>query len=257
MGDPGDEHEALGVVDRVHDPVVAHPDAKVVAAGELHGAVRTRLCREAVDRALDPVTYASPEPTKRPHSFGMEPDLVHSGLGATLADLAPLHSGVALIAGLQRREAVLEVVEPLDELGVALRVEDDGGETPSLRDVERVLRFAKRVQLSSQAPAQVFCSDNSGHAAPSVRLTVQFTAMLSVPTVRPSTDEAIRLADAGENDAAMQLLSTASTELRRSGLTEEAEALELEQPLLTPHRYADAAARKQLHYESHRRKRGR
>jgi len=80
--------------------------------------------------------------------------------------------------------------------------------------------------------------------------------VLVLETAR-ARDEAIRLADAGENDAAMQLLSTASTELRRSGLTEEAEALELEQPLLTPHRYADAAARKQLHYESHRRKRGR
>ena len=43
MGDPGDEHEALGVVDRVHDPVIAHPDPEVVATGELHCAPRTRV----------------------------------------------------------------------------------------------------------------------------------------------------------------------------------------------------------------------
>ena len=44
-------------------------------------------------------------------------------------------------------------------------------------------------------------------------------------------DEAIRLADAGENDAAMQLLSTASTELRVNGLTFGAEITRAEQAL--------------------------
>jgi len=54
--------------------------------------------------------------------------------------------------------------------------------------------------------------------------------VLVLETAR-ARDEAIRLADARENDAAMQLLSTASTELRVNGLTDEAEALDLQQPL--------------------------
>lgn len=54
--------------------------------------------------------------------------------------------------------------------------------------------------------------------------------VLVLETAR-ARDEAIRLADAGENEAAMQLLSTASTELRVNGLTDEAEALDLQQPL--------------------------
>ena len=77
MGDPGDEHEALGVVDRVHDPVVAHADPEVVAAGELRRTSRARVGCEPVDRGLDPVAHGATEPAKRSHGFGVQPDLVH------------------------------------------------------------------------------------------------------------------------------------------------------------------------------------
>jgi len=78
----------------------------------------------------------------------MQPDLVHPDLRAVFADLTPRHCGVALVTGLKRREAVLEVVEPFEELGVPLGIEHDGRETPTLRDVERVFRVAERVELA-------------------------------------------------------------------------------------------------------------
>lgn len=71
-------------------------------------------------------------------------------------------------------------------------------------------------------------------------------------------DEAIRLADAGEHEQAQRLVSGVTGELRRSGLEEEAGALEQNLPLLEKTSYsADPANRKRLHFESHERKRRR
>jgi hypothetical protein len=120
MGDPGDEHEALGVVHRVHDPVVADSDPEVVTPGELRRAPRTWVCCKPVDRGFDPVAHGTTEPAKRSHGFRVQPDLIHPGLRAALADIAPRDRDVTLVASLKRSEAVLEVVEPLEELGVPL-----------------------------------------------------------------------------------------------------------------------------------------
>lgn len=69
-------------------------------------------------------------------------------------------------------------------------------------------------------------------------------------------DEAIRLADRGEYDEARRLVSGLSSELRRSGLEEEAGALEENLPRLEEVAYsADPANRKRLHFESHQRRR--
>lgn len=119
MGDPGDEHEALAIVDGVHDSVVADSNPEVVPAGELHRASRTRVGCEPVDRRLNPVAHGAAEPSERSCGFRVQPDLVHP-LRPVCADVAPWDRGVTLVAGLERGEAVLEIVEPLEELGVPL-----------------------------------------------------------------------------------------------------------------------------------------
>ncbi len=71
-------------------------------------------------------------------------------------------------------------------------------------------------------------------------------------------DEAIRLADLGENDQAVHLLETTANQLRNGGLGEEAGELELQLPLVSADSYlANPANRKQLRYQSHSRRRGR
>ena len=71
-------------------------------------------------------------------------------------------------------------------------------------------------------------------------------------------DEAIRLADQGENEQALRVISEVSRELRLNGLDEEAGALEQNLPLLDADAYsASPANRKRLHYESHQRRRRR
>lgn len=74
---PGNEHEALGVVDRIHDPVVAHPDLEVVTSGELRRATRTRVGCEPVNRSLDPVANGTTEPAKRSHGVQSADSRVH------------------------------------------------------------------------------------------------------------------------------------------------------------------------------------
>jgi hypothetical protein len=47
--DAGDQHDAIIVVDRVDDPVVADSDAEVVTAGELDRPDRAWIARKTVD----------------------------------------------------------------------------------------------------------------------------------------------------------------------------------------------------------------
>lgn len=114
MRDPSDEHEALGVVDRVHDPVVAHPDPEVVSSRELRRAARARVDSEPVYRRLDPITHDSAKPAEPSRGFGMQPDLIHRDLGLAVANVGPRDRSVPVLAGLKRSEAVLEIVEPLE-----------------------------------------------------------------------------------------------------------------------------------------------
>jgi hypothetical protein len=53
VGDSGDDHDALRVVDGVNDPVAADSDAVAVTAGELGDSRRARIGRESVDRVAD------------------------------------------------------------------------------------------------------------------------------------------------------------------------------------------------------------
>ena len=98
--DPGDEDEALRVVDRVDDPVVAHSDPKVVAARELDSPGWARIDGEPVDRVLDPLAQSAPQPPERSHRLRTKPYLVHGGLLVVPADFAPRHGGLGLVARL-------------------------------------------------------------------------------------------------------------------------------------------------------------
>ena len=70
-------------------------------------------------------------------------------LGAAVG-VTPRHGGGALVASLTGREAVLQIVEPLDQLGVTRGIKYDGGNTTSLRDVQGVVRRAQRIELSAE-----------------------------------------------------------------------------------------------------------
>ena len=64
------------------------------------------------------------------------------------ADLRPRYGGVALVSCLQGCEAVLEIVETLDELGISLGVDQDACKAPSLGHVQRLLALAEGVELT-------------------------------------------------------------------------------------------------------------
>jgi hypothetical protein len=74
--DPCHEHNLLGVVDGVDDPVVADADAEVVAAGEPHDPVGTRLYGELVDRCTETLTNGTLKAAVRACRVRMETDLV-------------------------------------------------------------------------------------------------------------------------------------------------------------------------------------
>lgn len=53
MGDAGDDHHAIGIVDGVDDPMVAHPDPEIVAALEPDDPCRPRLQGESIKGDVD------------------------------------------------------------------------------------------------------------------------------------------------------------------------------------------------------------
>ena len=69
-------------------------------------------------------------------------------------------------------------------------------------------------------------------------------------------DEAIRLADAGDHDAARRLLAERQDELREAGLATDADELMTDADLVAPSAY-DSFSRKRLHYRSQQSRRGR
>lgn len=91
MGDPGNEHELLRVVDRVDDPVVADADPVVVPAGDLHRSGRPRLACEPVDRRAHALPQRPLQPPVRPHGLGMQSNVVHAQ--ATRPARAPRSTG--------------------------------------------------------------------------------------------------------------------------------------------------------------------
>ena len=55
MGDAGDEHELVLVIDRVDDPVVTDADSKVVSTGELDCPRRAWIGCKSVDGSADAI----------------------------------------------------------------------------------------------------------------------------------------------------------------------------------------------------------
>ena len=79
MGDTRDHDEALSVVDRIDDAMVAYANAVVVTAGELRASDRTRIRGKTVDRESHTVADGSVESTKLSRRGGSEPNLVRAG----------------------------------------------------------------------------------------------------------------------------------------------------------------------------------
>lgn len=76
MGDSSDDHDALGVIDGVHDPVVAHSNSIIVAPGELDGAGRAGIAGKCVDGGCDALSEWVVETSVRPRCLRMQADVV-------------------------------------------------------------------------------------------------------------------------------------------------------------------------------------
>jgi Ca-activated chloride channel family protein len=125
---------------------------------------------------------------------------------------------------------------------------------------ELVLRYVsvgeqiEQHELTFPLVANLVSADEAAASGPDLEVREEVLVLRAAQ----ARDEAIRLADLGENEKAMRLLSGATAHLRVAGLEDEADALALELPLLDPDSYGvNAANRKRLHFESHNRKRGR
>jgi hypothetical protein len=72
-------------------------------------------------------------------------------LGVRLrSDLRPWERSVALLPGLESCKAVLEIVEPFDQLCVSLGIEKDSGQTPALRNIERLVALTEGIEFPSE-----------------------------------------------------------------------------------------------------------
>jgi len=69
--DAGDDDEPLGIVDRVHDPVVDDANAEVVSPGEPREARWSRIAGESVYRGSDPLAERSLEAPERTRGIRM------------------------------------------------------------------------------------------------------------------------------------------------------------------------------------------
>lgn len=76
MGDSSDDHQALVVVDGIHDPVVADSNPIIVAPGELDDSYRSGTVGQAIDRGRDTVAERAVETPIRARRLGVQADLV-------------------------------------------------------------------------------------------------------------------------------------------------------------------------------------
>ena len=90
-----------------------------------------------------------------------------------LAHLRPGNGRIEHVTSLQGREAILEVLEALEKLGVALGVEKNAGETPALGDVEDLIALPERVELAAEPRAEILSGDDPWHPIPYVELYVE------------------------------------------------------------------------------------
>jgi hypothetical protein len=153
VGDPRDDDAPLRIVDRVDDPMVADADTEIAATGEFDGAGRPRILGEAVDRRPYPFVRRS---VKAPIGAGrdrVETNLVEPLRRSLLPNFCPRHRELGLITSLEGRKTVFEILEAIDELGVAVDVDEDARQPATLRDVERLVGVAERVEFPTETSA--------------------------------------------------------------------------------------------------------
>lgn len=150
----------------------------------------------------------------------------------------------------ERRRIVFALHVPaLQELGVA-------------KVADLVLRYVsvderiEQHELTVPVAANLVSADEAAAATPDLEVREEVLVLAAAR----ARDEAVRLADVGQFDEAQAVLHDTAVRLRASGLAAlepEANALDLELPEIAPASYgADPSVRKRLHYDSHRRRRG-
>jgi hypothetical protein len=139
--------------------MVANGDAVIAATGELDGAVRAGIGGEGVDGGPDAVLERAGRPSRPRGAGGCRSHRLP-------AHLRPWDRLVALLARLKRGEAVLQVLEALHQLRVAIHVEHDNRQTASLGHVEHVISGAERVKLTAETRSQILGGDDTRHATP-------------------------------------------------------------------------------------------
>jgi hypothetical protein len=124
VGHPGYDHNPVLVVDRVDDPVVANADSEVVTPCQLRYSGRTRVFAQPVDRSLDTFAHAAMKPVIGLNGRGMYPDVVgRPALCQLVPELGPGNSRFLVVPNLYGRKAVLEKLESINELVVAIDVD--------------------------------------------------------------------------------------------------------------------------------------
>jgi hypothetical protein len=91
-----------------------------------------------------------------------------------LADLRPGDGKVDFLSGLQRGEAVLEVLGSLDHGSVLLDIDEDRSKAPTLGDEKDLLTRTKLIQRTAKLASQVVCGNHTGncHVKPIVNLAI-------------------------------------------------------------------------------------
>ena len=80
-----------------------------------------------------------------------------------LPNVRPRHRQIGFVASLERGQAVLQVLDAVEQLGVAIRVDEHAGEAAALGDVEHVIAVSERVELAPKTRSEIFCTDDSRH----------------------------------------------------------------------------------------------
>src|SRR5229473_1957669 len=91
-----------------------------------------------------------------------------------LADLRPGDRKFDFLAGLQRGEAVLEVLGSLDHGSVLFDIDEDCSQPPTLGHEENLLARTKVIELMAKLASQVICGNHTGncHIKPIVDPTI-------------------------------------------------------------------------------------
>ena len=79
-----------------------------------------------------------------------------------LAHLRPGDGCIALLPRSQRSQAALEVLEALEQLGLAVGVQKNAAEPAALEDVEGLLTLLERVELAAKPRSEILGGDDPG-----------------------------------------------------------------------------------------------